>query len=695
MSDGAAALETWLSKRAKEADRIIALEEALLAGGFARYALRRLAAFGVARGLATIVHVIELTFLFEMFRAKPFMASLALQNVTLVVDAFFWGALEAYRRKARELGPSSEAAALAGRWMSLALRIGVLVFIATVAFAGWTVSHQPSTAPMLAAYACICGVRLALDLVLRSYYSGVFAYRRVHRPIWSTLVAPACLLGGVFLLWNTIGAWSFVIALGLSVFVTRGLLLVFSRRAYRRHHIPAPRLTWIWRNRRFHLSDFAGAGSAGAANLTSRVGSVVLLAAVIPSLVTDVDFGGGIEPLAFALHLASPLLLMASQWTFVFYHDEKRLEDEGSEALGHRFQRRLVALGVLVGLLAWGGVVLIVLRFLTWQETASTLQPLMPATIGLALLSVAQLRTFARGEFATQAAAAFAMLVVASLVVLLGLSQSAWSNLSLADRDEPPSLVGLAIAPWAGILVHVLVAHTVARRARLGAVLSLPAWTRALRTVKGPVVVWNGAVERRPAVVAERIAASLGSRGAVHVGRLRVLWFERVGGSPAPHRPNRKVWLAVCGGLLRTLEAYREETGAMAAGHLEGRRVLVGPETGDNDLERLVRRHEELFPEGFVLTLGAPPPPRFLELPPAIRQAIWRDGCSERSRRGRARPTSGWRVVAFAPQGPVTALFVRPRGADPAKAAAWRSAVSAHHWRIDTVPRLSDGPRKR
>ena len=43
MSDGAAALEKWVAKRAKRADRIVALEESLLAGGFVRYALRRLA----------------------------------------------------------------------------------------------------------------------------------------------------------------------------------------------------------------------------------------------------------------------------------------------------------------------------------------------------------------------------------------------------------------------------------------------------------------------------------------------------------------------------------------------------------------------------------------------------------------------------------------------------------------------------
>src|SRR4051812_26131541 len=110
---GREALARWLERRAKaSAGRFIALEEALLTGRFARYASRRLAAFGLSRALATFLHLLELTWLFEIFSAKPFVASIALQNVTLVVDAFFWGALEGFRRRARELGPTSEAAAL-------------------------------------------------------------------------------------------------------------------------------------------------------------------------------------------------------------------------------------------------------------------------------------------------------------------------------------------------------------------------------------------------------------------------------------------------------------------------------------------------------------------------------------------------------------------------------------------------------
>ena len=106
-SSGRDALERWLRHHASVRDRFVALEEALLSGRFPTYAGRRLAAFALSRAWAIALHVVELTFLVEVFSSKAFVAGVALQNVTLVVDAFYWGALESLRRRLRELGPGS------------------------------------------------------------------------------------------------------------------------------------------------------------------------------------------------------------------------------------------------------------------------------------------------------------------------------------------------------------------------------------------------------------------------------------------------------------------------------------------------------------------------------------------------------------------------------------------------------------
>ena len=135
----------------------------MLGGGFARLALRRLVVFAFARGWAAALHVLELTFLAEIFVARPFVASLALQNATLIADAFWWGALEALRRHLRAAGARAEAQVLTTRFMTVALVAGLAGCCVPLARVAWR-WRQGAAPTMLDAYAFICLVRLGADI---------------------------------------------------------------------------------------------------------------------------------------------------------------------------------------------------------------------------------------------------------------------------------------------------------------------------------------------------------------------------------------------------------------------------------------------------------------------------------------------------------------------------------------------------
>jgi len=682
---GQARLTAWLRARAA-GDRVGALEEALLGGRFWRFALRRLWVFLFARGWATALHVLELTFLAEIFVARPFVASLALQNATLVIDAFWWGALEGLRRRIRAIGMRADAQVLTTRYMTVAFFAGLLGCGVPIARAAWRWRH--GVAPtMLDAYALVCLLRLALDMVLRAFYSGVYAYGRVHRPAWAAPVASTILLAVTIALWPWLAGWSFVAALLASVIGSRALLWRFSLRAYRLAHVPLPAWRWRWRGRGVDFRLIGESALAGTANLTTRLASVVLLGAVLPSLGTaDAE----VQLLAFVLHLAAPLILITTQWSFVFYHDWKRLEVDAAAVLGAQLHRGLLAVGVVVAAGAWGVTALLVRGFTggSWTLVAPIVAALAPAYLGLSIWTALQLRGFSRGEFVSQALSAAVVIgAVAVAGAVIGKSGG-----GMPAGDVRVWYIVLAACPWIAVVAHEILARGLsAPDAR--AATTLNAWVQRLQRRRGPVDVWRArlAGPRAAAIVAE-VGRALGPRGQVLGWRGWLMAFEVGAGR------EREAWVVRCAGLVTALDLQRAPSGAQAVEQMVRLGWLAAP-VHAGDAGGLAREHARAFPGGFTLRVGHRPPAVFRALPAEMRQSIWRDAIRRvAGGRHRASPASpAWQVSAFAPGGGLTQVFVRPRPAAGAEALdrdrsaterAWAERLAQSSWRIpfDQMP---------
>jgi len=677
---GKEALEAWLRRRAAHAGQVVAVEEALLAGRFGRYALRRLTAFALARGWGIALHVVELTWLASVFSAKPFIASLALQNVTLVIDALFFGALEGMRRRLRELGPSTEGAAIVTRWLTVSMWLAVAALFLPLGRLVWQWGEDQVAPSLFHVYAIVCVVRLAADLVIRTYYSGVFAFFRVYRPLWTPLVPPTVVVVGTVVLWSRLAGWAFPVALLAAVVVSRALLFVYTRRAYRLRRVPRPRVRpWLrWRSRdATPWRQLRDAALAGLANTSTRLGGLVLLAAIVPSLArADVfeEEGGAVEPFAFALHLAAPLLFLASQWGLVFYHDWKRLEDDVAEALAAHLHRRLLLTAAVIGVVTWASAVGLISLWIPLEESAFTLAALLPGMLGLSLWTALQLRGFARGEFKRQLASALAMLLVV------------WLALSATMLGTATWYLALGLGPWVAIALHAVLARFRSPRAH-GELHSVEAWVEALRASRSPVRVWQARSVLRPARVGVRIAEALGERGALVRSGARLLWYERgerAGGEGAGGARDRAAWLRHASGALTELRGSDPAPGAEQVERLASEGRLVGP--SEVRLEELRAAHAGIFPEGIVLEVGGPAPPAFLVLTPAERQAIWRDAMRFQ-RQGRSR--SGWFVTVVGVREAGGAgrevLFAARRPVTSEQARGWYAALAPCAWRVSAA----------
>lgn len=673
---GQARLGAWVRSRAAK-DRVAALEEALLGGAFWRLALRRLAVFGFARGWAIALHVMELTFLTEIFVARPFVASLALQNATLIAEAFWWGALEALRRRLRASGVSAAAQVLTTRYMTAAFVLGLVGCCIPLGRLGWR--WRAGAAPtILDAYAFICLLRLAIDMVLRTFYSGVYAYGRVHRPAWSAPVGPTVLVGATVALWHWLAGWSFVVSLLASVIVSRALLWRFTLRAYRLSRVPLPAWRWRWRRRRrgadWHL--LGESALAGTANLTTRLASVALLGAVLPSLMKRGD--DEVQLLAYVLHLAAPLVLVTSQWAFIFYHDWKRLEADLAEVLARRLNLALLAVAAVIAAVAWGVTVVLALAFTGWRwaPLGHLLTALAPTYLGLSIWAALQMRGFSRGEFASQACSA----VVALGAIALG-------GAATVDPSNPTLLYWtLAGCPWLAAATHAVLSRWMGRR-RLEATATLDGWMALLRGRRGPLTVWRARMAGpRPAVVAEEVRRQLSAGDGV------VAWKQWLFGFEAAPGAGRDVWLVRCAGLLAGLDVCHPPGGPEAAEELVRLGWLSPPGPAPN-AGVLEREHARLFPTGFTLRVGRPPPAAFSVLPADVRQAIWREAIrrvtGKRRRGPSASASSSWQVTALAPEGRLTHVFVAPRRPDVGGAAesdpdhrAWAIVLQGAAWGV-------------
>src|SRR6185312_4979281 len=99
------------------------------------------------RGLGTATHLLEFTILLALFSRRGLTTSVVGQNLTLLLDGAWWGALEVMRRRVRELDDKAEIWRESSRWMAWAVRLAAACLVAGVVAVAARVGryHRPPT----------------------------------------------------------------------------------------------------------------------------------------------------------------------------------------------------------------------------------------------------------------------------------------------------------------------------------------------------------------------------------------------------------------------------------------------------------------------------------------------------------------------------------------------------------------------
>lgn len=671
-------VERWLGRQAAREQRGVLLEEALLGGRMWPYTRYRLRFFFAKYLVETAVHAVTVLFLVRDLRWDSFLPIVLVHAGVSLATSFWWGALEAMRGQVRDLqrsGRPHRIARLIGGWLVFAGLASIAVLALGLGWVGWHVARG-GLGPA-EAYVAALLLRLVIDLPLRCLHSGVYALRRIYKPLPAILGPELLGLALILLLYPVAGLWALVVAALTMTATLSGVTLRYTGRVYRFIGL-AP-----WQE----LSRHALRGSVrGAARELLQAGSANTVIALDSLVVLALLYGAATDSRALVvLFLAGPTIRAGADWARLFYFDLKRLELRLFTNLRRRFERHTARLAWILGVVFWALAAGLAATFYGW---AFPYAALLGFFVARSVLARVQVQAFAEG--------AYGPVVATGAVLLAGLAA-----MSALAEGEAARLTAVAIVTAIAAAVLSALRHRVRTRGEPGAALLTLEWLGRLGGTDSPVRVGSaqivsasgpehvdakGREERtrwRLSQLAETTARQLGANGAAAwIGPDRLIWFEHADSTPLLTAE----WLQVAsGGLVGDIDG-RDCANGEEALLAAGQGSLLGPAsshllapTVPVDVAAIRRRFSELLPGGAVYAPDEHVPPQLAALPGSELRAILADAVAFARDLRVGRRRSQFDVTALCAGGELRLIFVADRHAGKRARARWHRTVTRHN----------------
>lgn len=415
-------IEDWYRKQATSWAKRPQLEEAFVSGRFARYGIFRLRFFAANIGLRVFSNVIELLLIGKVFGVTALGPYLLFKILISAIGAFWWGGLEWMRGDVRNIYRRGQGYRIprvlyswimAARWVAWTLALSGALAI----FLVFLVSEQPM---FFAILLCILWVGGAVNLYIRTLHSGVYAIRRVYRPLWAIALGQF-LLPIVFFCFLPFGqALALNLAMTVAISVGAALSFRFISAAYCHFGFSFPpgilpnRLRFPWS--RFVNRRFLDPALAWTLNQTESwvifFGLWIGLSVKNPELLS-------------ILFVIAPLLEASRQWAFLFYFDLKKLEPTYLSGLRQHFERKTEVFGRYVAFVAWLialGVGWILFRW----EGVWLICSLVALFIVQGFAAYRQIEAFARARYSDLSLAGLRMIAGVAVVWFFGTADPVW-----------------------------------------------------------------------------------------------------------------------------------------------------------------------------------------------------------------------------------------------------------------------------
>lgn len=680
-------VDRWFERAAGQENRAVSLYACLLTGRLAEYFRYRLRFALLLDTAQFAIHVAEFLIIFTALGGLAAFTVMILRVGSLLVSGAWWGLVEVMRERIRTFNQTGRRDAVEteiGRWLALSLVLAVLTVAgAGVALALWLPSDHDSLARL---YAMLVVVELAVRLPVRVLHSGVFATRRIYRPMW-TLFAPeavALTILGVGALYYPAAAIvvAIVVTNALGIWIT----VHYTWTAYRLAGL-RPRLGAAGGGRHLlpEIPPRLGVETT-LAGLGLRLDAVAVLAiaGIYGTNTRSFDLTAGysawrdIDAFQF-FYLVLPLFRGGYEATGLFYFDFVRLRRVAAfRQFRVSFFHRLLFATPLIALYFWLLAMLLGM-FVLPDVPFSFLLALLPLFVLRSAIGAYQIRLFAEAQFGV---------LIATIVLSAGLFALVW-----IDVNPASDLVQITAAMIVLLIVHINLAHLQDRVSPMPTLVSLHDWIRALAAESGPVVSgnivvpqWIPARHRRTAVAMMREMFDGKGHFAFRSPTMAV-FYQRTpdrGAEPAPHLRIQ----AATGATVNRGRISATANGQDAFDNVMAQKWMQ-PNGGPTALEKAMhtpeREFRALFPDGIVLDLQTRRGIRDMRtlekgvlatmLPAAVRSL--EDGAVvARADDRRFTPIFG--------AGSLRLLCVLPPDPEPAQLSCWLRTVK--EWHVGSIP---------
>jgi hypothetical protein len=666
-------LNSWFEKQARRERRAVYLEEALLGKRFWAYSIYRLRYFFARYVVASLTHAVTVVLLYRFFDRREFVVVLLAYSVASMISSFWWGSLEAMRGEVRRLyrvrAPHLIPKAI-GRWLSLSLQLTCLFAICTVLGLGFQLLREGALGPA-GLYVVAIGLRLAVQFFTRGYHSGIYAIRRVYRPLPAIIGVEFVGITIAIVLSPLLGVWALPVGALLATPIVAGLSIYYTRRTYQFMGLsPMPFVT-VWRLRplpKNAIRDFVGGGFSYALMSADSLLVLVLFA-------TERDSIG--ETGLFALFfLLAPTVRACSEWAQLLYFDLKRLEIRLFTNLRSRFERDVRRLAVALGLV-FSSVAALVGAVAYRAGVTDLALSLVPFFVSMSLLATAQIKAYADRAYPR---------LIRNTALCLG----GYVAVGLMVTDERTIVLLFAAVAFGGFLLLE------SQRGRLEVedghrVLWPTEWLAELRSVKAPVRVAAARYHTDVGVdeddtwrrrqVADQVARYLGQSGKVTLIEPGLLvWYQRPEAESAIGERSLSV---ASGGLLRWVGAVPGADGraalrSSAAVGLLGRSLATMTNRGAPplDVDELRAVFGRMFTSGIVYAPDEPIPARLDALPSEDKRAAVADAAAFARELRLDRPRSKFHTTALCEAGELRLIFLVSRRAPRRLRDRWETLIS-------------------